>query len=688
MTNTHTFRSIVSRWFLLFGETIYLLPVLIVPILFSAVFNSNTLIVKEPALHLCIIFLLLWICLRFVSNMRRVEIQFIPLPLCAILVLFWMYLWLSKTYISDHPNGIYEFFRWTCYLLLFLVFFLMTANRQRLRLFVFGLIMVSFAVSAYALLQTQEWFLPIDSKYLVAWESFEFELGGVRRVTSSLCNPDYLAGYLVAVFPVTFVSILVFQGVIRYASLLIAVMQIVSLLFTYSRGGWITMFITCMILFSLFVYINWIRDPVIIPTKLKPRLLITVLLVFIFSGLSIMVWQWDQVYAALYRIAYFGSGHSVSSRPYFYEGALNMILASPLVGHGIGMFGVIFPQYRSAELSRMLPFQEWSVDHTHNEYLEIGSETGLIGLILYSILLLYLATLLWRTLMTHRKIESLLLLGIGCGVFATMFHNLFTVTLRFAPSAFLFWSFLGVIAGYSCRQLYSNRKPQRKSILAGLIIVTLVSVPFVYSHTIKYFIGDHLIEYSRDLRAQMPKGIGVSDAREVIEESLVALKKGSRFAPHIMRGYFYQSDIYNRTVHDYILSEQVYTQVESLSPSFTSTRRNICVNYLQQAQSLRDQGEMFAPLFMECITEAKKWAMKAIESDPLEPEHHYLLGKSLRESWEMDDARKAFQRAIELIPHMPPQSLKVTVQECEEELAIIDEALFRLNEFRAEQKSE
>jgi hypothetical protein len=291
--------------------------------------------------------------------------------------------------------------------------------------------------------------------------------------------------------------------------------------------------------------------------------------------------------------------------------------------------------------------------------------------------------------MNHRKIESLLLLGIGCGVFAALFHNLFTVTLRFAPSAFLFWSFLGAAAGYSCQQLNDSRKYGSQSMMAAcIVIISMLSVPYVFSQTIRYFVGDHLIEHSKDLRAQLPPGVGVNDAREVIEQSLVELKKGTRLAPFIMRGYFYQSDIYNRTVKDYILAGDVYDQVEKLEPSFTSTRRNICVNYLQQAQRLRDQSEVFSPLFMECIQEAKKWAQKAIQSDPLEPENHYLLGKCLRETMDLDAARQSFQRAIELIPHMPPQSLKVTVQECEEELVILDQVEIKLQEFRKKQSVE
>lgn len=671
MSQTKHLGTILKRWLLLMGDALYLLPVLMIPIIFSGEFNTNTLIIKEPVLHLCILFTITWIWIALFT----IEKQLFSNPkfkvMSVLFIIHWIYLFVSKELIANHPNGDYEFLRWSTYFLLFLNYTIMTNSLYRLKMFATATILISFVVCMYAILQTQEWFLVYDRQYLVAWESFAWEMGGVRRVCSSLCNPDYLAGYLIAVFPLTVMTGLVYPGAIRYTSFIVAVLQILSLLFTYSRGGWISMFVTCVLMSSIFVYVNWVRNPVLILTTIKPKILITVIIMGIFMGTGIMVWQWDQVYAALYRIANFGTGHSVSSRPYFYEGAVNMIWDSPLFGQGIGMFGVEFPNFRTPDLTRILRFNDWLVDHVHNEYLEIASETGLIGLVLYGGFLLLAANRIWQALLENRVRESLLLLGLVCGIFATLFHNLFTVTLRFTPSAFLLWSFLGAAVGGASWNQNKKNEAKSKIVNALFMVAALVLVPSIFTNTVQYYVGDHLIEASRQLKNQLPKDAGVSEARRVMEAALVSLHKGARLAPFSMRGYFEQAHIYNRSVNDYVQAGDIYLHVENMQTSFTSNLRNICANYMQQANQLRERSEYFEPLAIACIQEAKLWALKAIEFDPLEPEHHYHLGRCLRELQDFEAAKVSFQNAIELIPLMQIQDRKITIQDCKDELEII-----------------
>lgn len=274
-------------------------------------------------------------------------------------------------------------------------------------------------------------------------------------------------------------------------------------------------------------------------------------------------------------------------------------------------------------------------------------------------------------MMTCRICENLLLLGLGCGIFATLFHNMFTVTLRFAPSAFILWTFLGVAAGYAFSQRVRRDQNASKLAVTTIILLMLASAPFLYMQSVRYYVGDHLIESSRHIRGSLPKDASVTEARAVMETSLAALHKGNRFAPFHIKGYWDRAHIYNSSVTDYVQAYNMYVHVEELNASFTSCLYNLCVNAMQQAKQLRERSEYFEPLAQQCFQDAKQWAMKAIEYDPLEPEHHYHLGRCLRELQKLDEAKVALNHAIELIPYMQVQDQKISIQDCQDELKII-----------------
>lgn len=60
----------------------------------------------------------------------------------------------------------------------------------------------------------------------------------------------------------------------------------------------------------------------------------------------------------------------------------------PVVGRGIGQFGVISPTYRRDSSQTQSPIDQKYVNYTHSDFLQIGSELGAIGLVLFLLLLL------------------------------------------------------------------------------------------------------------------------------------------------------------------------------------------------------------------------------------------------------------------------------------------------------------
>lgn len=86
---------------------------------------------------------------------------------------------------------------------------------------------------------------------------------------------------------------------------------------------------------------------------------------------------------------------SISQRLRFYNHAINQISSTPLIGCGIGNWKVVSIKYESKNMySYVVPF------FTHNDFLEIFAETGILGLTPFIIFI----TLIFRLNFTNIKL--------------------------------------------------------------------------------------------------------------------------------------------------------------------------------------------------------------------------------------------------------------------------------------------
>ena len=83
---------------------------------------------------------------------------------------------------------------------------------------------------------------------------------------------------------------------------------------------------------------------------------------------------------------------------------------------------------------------------THNEFLQIAVELGLLALAAFLLFWLLFALRLGKCLKAHTgEAEFYLLLGAGSGILGTLFNSLFTFPLQTVTSATLFWSTAGLL---------------------------------------------------------------------------------------------------------------------------------------------------------------------------------------------------------------------------------------------------
>ena len=120
-----------------------------------------------------------------------------------------------------------------------------------------------------------------------------------------------------------------------------------------------------------------------------------------------------------------------TGRGHFWNVTLDIIKANPLVGTGLGAFGVVYTRYDSRNgLFRL--------EQAHNDYLQILSDGGVIGaaLGLFFIVVLFRSGLLRRE--TGDEFRRGISTGALAGCFAVLVHSFFDFTLHTTANALLF----------------------------------------------------------------------------------------------------------------------------------------------------------------------------------------------------------------------------------------------------------
>ncbi len=637
----------MARWISLLHECLFWLPVILVPAVFTT-FNTHTIVMKETVLQISTALLLLWLPLAGYLESRNAPgrtAQAVPKALTLLLAVFTAYLFVSAYGVSHHPRSIHELLRWLSYILFAVAAYGFCAGRRRFRLFLHATVLVSAAISLYAILQA------FEIEFFLDWKKFDFG-EGIRRVTGSLGNPDYLAGYLAALLPLTLTLALTRRGWARLAFFTAAAMQLAALVFSYSRGAWVATAATAMVLAACLTYLNWVRDPVLFQPVITKRGALAALAGMVLLGAGLTIGLWDEISAMVLRFAQVEEDTSVATRPFFWKGAAAIWMSRPWTGTGLGTFPLYFPAFRPKELSFHLPFQEFFVEHAHNEYLETAAETGAIGLFLYLVMTGYVLIYVWKTMLHHRSRENLELLGLWSGMLGIWIHNLFTVTLRFTPSAFLLWSFAGAAVGRSAALRASGEEPTAWR--RGLVHAALMAfIPFLFMGGIRYFVGDFMIKSGIRWISELDENQSTQFNRTRLEQTFTALNQARVLAPDHPESLFYLGVAYHK-VMDYQQAIEAFTALEQLQEDFTTNRLNLGISCLKEADLVGSHTAIrFPTLARDCLVEAAAWLEKAIESDPNSPDYRYFAGRAYFYLGEFQKAEQNFLAAQRLNQKRP-----------------------------------
>ncbi|MFH1259391.1 MAG: O-antigen ligase family protein [Elusimicrobiota bacterium] len=255
----------------------------------------------------------------------------------------------------------------------------------------------------------------------------------VKNIDGNFANPNIFAGFLILVIPVIFLvpSPLVGEGRVRgnksrdakfcVSTNFVGAIFLIALFLTGSLGGIFSLLLAWLVFY-------W--------SKFNQKVRIALLLII---GLALIWVLWTKFQQP-----------GVYNRLIWWQGALRMIGEHPWFGVGLGGFGRLYLKYKTAGLNST---------YAHNFYLQLASEIGIIGLLIF----LWLIYRFWRFSPFS---------GIKIGIAAALIHNFVEYNLFLSSNGFTFWLFLGMGIG-ALEPTKVNLKLSRISflILAGFMVL-------------------------------------------------------------------------------------------------------------------------------------------------------------------------------------------------------------------------
>ena len=260
-----------------------------------------------------------------------------------------------------------------------------------------------------------------------------------------------------------------------------------------------------------------------------------------------------------------------------WTGLLKVLPTKVFTGYGLGNFMHFYPYVRIREYF----LQEESTpitNHPHCEYLEIWSETGLIGLLLFAALI---ALIIWyarkknteKPLQQYREkssgqdsvFQKMVTAGMISGIIAVLVDNILSTNLRNPSTAMYFWFLLGIVAG-THRKKISFR-------FSRFLWISIALTGFVMA----FFTWHYRIVPEVHLK----KGIWAKDSKQYSAAEAHYLTTCERNPFHVV-AWYKLAYVYGQ-LQQYEKARRVYLHVHrDLFPHFAKIDANLGTIYIQQ----------------------------------------------------------------------------------------------------------
>jgi len=334
---------------------------------------------------------------------------------------------------------------------------------------------------------------------------------GSNRIFSYFLHPNSFAGYLIVLIPISICSFVATLSASRrrpprvdkkqgtafpverdeelppfsvVAWLVVALVQVGALVWTFSRGAWLSLLVS-MFCLAVFVLLRGGRlwrgaavaaclcgavlaasqgvggqeqdvapQATVQPDQGSPPSL-----------------ESDLIRGQIPTVRRLVSGATLQMRVTYWQGALGMIKARPLLGVGLASFGTAYP--------RFMVLGGYPVQEAHNDPLQVLAETGIPGFLPFAAFwILFLGFGLRACSLQGSSSARWLRVGIFFGLVAFLLHSLIDFDFEIPGIALNVFALCGLLVAASEEQAKTVRFGWGKGImvLAGLAVATTLAL--------------------------------------------------------------------------------------------------------------------------------------------------------------------------------------------------------------------
>lgn len=288
-------------------------------------------------------------------------------------------------------------------------------SKTELNVLVVGMVAAGVIVSLYGFYQ---YIFGADGS--AAWTDDDMFSSISTRVYSTLQNPNVLSEYLLLIIPLSAACLFTAKGILKKGFFLCTTgIMCVCMILTFSRAGWLGL------IFAAAIFL------ILIDRRY--------LLLFLAAAVVVLAAAPDVIISRFTSIGDMSDG-STSYRVAIWMGTINMLKDYWICGIGPGTeaFNLIYPSYS---------YNSAVAQHSHNLFLQIMSDAGICGLIVFILLIIVFIRALCSAISKEKNRKSRIFqISALASVGGFMVQSMADYSFYNYRVMYLFWAFMGLSA--------------------------------------------------------------------------------------------------------------------------------------------------------------------------------------------------------------------------------------------------
>ncbi|KKP35516.1 MAG: hypothetical protein UR27_C0030G0001, partial [Candidatus Peregrinibacteria bacterium GW2011_GWA2_33_10] len=342
---------------------------------------------------------------------------------------------------------------------------------------------------------------------------------------------------------------------------------------------------------------------------------------------------------------------NVPDRISWYLSSLSMIKDKPLLGFGLNTYKENYNAYRRIDFANPHESQDnITPENAHNEYLTKAVEQGIIGLLVYLILIFYVvfnknSIKYLQNSDIKEKYTYLFILGALISYIIQTFLSFGVIS-----TLTLFYIFIGVAAKYALKdELEITEIPFSKFKKIIILFIPLMGIFLVYFGN-KQFAAEY---YSQHANMAFTQGKNIETI--AYAEKMVA-KMPKEYEYHRIYGDFlYQISVQEsdfKKALDYLeKAEKEYLEALKINPTFPQLHANLgLIHFLQYLSLQESENKREAEKYLKLTKESYEEAIKYSPNNPL---YTYNYAKLLMQIKDYNSAIFNFEKTFNIRPNYP-----------------------------------